>query len=288
MPKIDRITFNFNKYCPVQCKFCYMPFEPEKSIGSLAGWKRVVERIQEFSPSLLSFAGGDPLVYRNFYELLRWLKKDSYVNLNTSGFFLRRELYREIRHKVDSLCLPIDETASMQSRLRYSPADFAKFSANLEFFCQQHGNITINTLLTRENRPHLAEIAELLVTRKLGVWNLYQFWPFDFIENKERFEMNDADFLAAIDELRVAYGDRIDLRGWRSAEREKGYFFVTQLGEVYTVHKDDPRRYAWLGSIFADDIYDRWREHNTDDECNLKFHQIVDREMPGPYTRVEG
>jgi MoaA/NifB/PqqE/SkfB family radical SAM enzyme len=277
--KIDRISFHFNHACPHKCGFCYMPFD-RQGVGTIDLWERILDRAAEFSPDLLSFAGGDPLVYDEFYELLGRLNKRSYINLITTGFYMKKELYAKVHHNVDCICLAFDDVPSKGPSQRYSAPEFSRFEAVLDFVDSLHENITINTLVTPTNRKHLSLIADLLVAKGLQrvKWNLYKFWRFDFIELPERYELDDAMFRTSVRDLIKAH-PTLDIRGWDPDERKMGYFFVTSLGRVYTVDKDDSSRYVFIGSIFDEDVYDRWLVHNTPAEVAMKYHQIVDREI---------
>lgn len=278
--KIDRISFHFNDRCPHDCGFCYMPFD-RKGAGSLDEWLRILDRAAEFSPDLLSFAGGDPCVYKDFYALLDRMTKRSYVNLISTGYYINRALYAPVAHKVDCFCIAFDEVPDLGPVQRYDAREFERFDKVLDFVASLHPNLTINTLVTPANKDHLAGIAEHLQAKGLQrvKWNLYKFWPFEFITGGERYALGDDVFRAAVAGLTSRYGEQLDIVGWHPDERKMGYFFVTSRGEVYTVNKTNPNQYVFLGSIFAADIYDRWLEHNTPDEVSTKYHQIVDREI---------
>jgi MoaA/NifB/PqqE/SkfB family radical SAM enzyme len=278
--KIDRVVFQFNDRCPHKCGFCYMPFD-RKGAGTVDGWLRILDRVAEFQTELLSFAGGDPCVYKNFYELLRRMEKRSYVNLNSTGYYIQKDLYRQVHHKVDSFCIAFDEVPGRGPVQRYDADDFRRFEEVLDFVSSLHENLTISTLVTPANKDHLDGVAQFLVDKGLRTvtWNLYKFWPFEFIEEKERYALADEQFRGAIEGLSARFAGELDIRGWYPDERKTGYFFVTSLGAVYTVDRENANRYAFIGSIFDDAIYDRWLEHNTPDEVATKFHQIADREI---------
>lgn len=280
MPKIDRISFHFNDRCPHKCGFCYMPFD-RKGAGELDGWLRILDRVAEFEPELVSFAGGDPCVYKDFYELLGRMKKRSYVNLISTGYYMKKELYTPVSHQVDCFCIAFDEVPNLGPIQRYDEREFRRFDEIVEFVSSQHTNLTINTLVTPNNKDHLAGIADYLLAKGLAhvKWNLYKFWPFEFIAEGEKYVLTNDAFNAAIERLSSVYAGRLDIRGWHPDERKMGYFFVTSLGEVYTVNKDNANQYVFLGSIFAEDIFEKWSVHNTPDEVATKYHQIVDREI---------
>lgn len=278
--KIDRISFHFNDRCPHKCGFCYMPFD-RRGVGKLEDWLRILDRVAEFQPSLVSFAGGDPCVYKSFYSLLGKMKKESYVNLISTGYYLQKERYRLVSHKIDCFCIAFDEVPNLGPIQRYDEREFRKFDDVLQFVSSMHENLTINTLVTPANKDNLGGIAEYLISKGLNrvKWNLYKFWPFEFIAQGDKYALTNEEFETAISRVSADYSTKLDIRGWHPDERKMGYFFVTSLGEVYTVDKDNSNRYVFLGSIFQEDIFDKWSVHNTPAEVATKYHQIVDREI---------
>jgi hypothetical protein len=122
-------------------------------------------------------------------------------------------------------------------------------------------------------------LANYLINKKLTLWNLYQFWYFDFMSDVDRFFLSDAEFSFEVGRIEEIFGTQLDIRGGLLKERERGYFFVTSRGESYTVCRTNPHHYVFLGSIFQPDIYDRWLEHNCVSDCDKKVAGIVNREI---------
>ena len=276
--KIARVLFQFNDACPNKCPFCYMPFDG-KGVGNIELWLKIVNRLKDFNVELLSLAGGDPLYYDEFYEFVDKIDKFSYINLVTSGRFLDKEKYAKICKKIDSIGLPVDECDKMLKRQRFSQKVFDEVDKNIDYFKSVHDNITINTLVTPINKENLNDIGEYLVAKKLKIWNLYQYWGFDFMKNNSVYQMNDEEFYIELNKMKREFSGVMDVNGWTSTERKYGYFFVTSLGRVYTINKLNHNEYVFIGSIFDENIYEKWLIHNTSEESEKRFHIITDREI---------
>src|SRR5688572_4874076 len=105
-----RVVFNFLERCNMQCPFCYLPFDGERS--SLADWKNIVDRLHAWNVSSITFGGGDPLRYREFPELLSYAahleSRARFIQLDTNAILLRSEHYSLLEQTVDLLGLPLD------------------------------------------------------------------------------------------------------------------------------------------------------------------------------------
>jgi len=254
---IDRVIFNFNSLCPNKCGFCYTPFD-NKGTGNLVLWEKIINRINTFSPKLLSFAGGDPFANLDFYSLITNLEKKCAINIDTCGLFLDKTKFSRICNKIDVIGIPIDDADNMEHRQRYTLNQCKKVLSNLECIRNYTENITIHTLLTSINQDYLVNIAQALMSNKIKTWNIYQFWPFDFIKDKQKYFISDNVFTKIGANINSLFGNMIDLKFKLYSQRKTGYFFVTSLGNVYTINPNNILEYVFIGSIFDSDICEKW------------------------------
>lgn len=256
--KVPRVIFNFNDRCLNGCPFCFTPFDNEGA-GDISLWQRILKEIEKFSPDLISFSGCDPLYYRDFYSLLASTPKRCRWALDTSLVFLDRERFEAVEGKIDLVSTSVDDVQDMPTKQRYSALTLERFWQNFDFVHHLKPNLVAHTLLTPINSPYVASIGEALVAKGVSTWSLYQFWPFDFVPDPERFMIEDAAFAKIGESICARFEDRIDVEWVLRKNRANGYFFVTSLGKVYTtVDRDGVGRYVTLGSIFDEDIYDKW------------------------------
>ena len=256
--KVPRVIFNFNDRCLNGCPFCFTPFDNE-GVGDISLWQRILMEIEKFSPELISFSGCDPLYYRDFYTLLQLSPKRCRWALDTSLVVLDCAQFEKIEGKIDLISTSIDDVRDMPVKQRYSPRTLERFWQNFDFVYHLKPNLVVHTLLTPINSPYVAEIGEKLVEKGVNIWSLYQFWPFDFIPNPERFIIDDVAFTQIGERIRTRFNGCLDVEVVLRKNRANGYFFVTSLGKVYTtVDQDGLGRYVTLGSIFDEDIYEKW------------------------------
>ncbi len=275
---IPRIIFNFNDRCINGCKFCFIPFD-KKGTGELYLWSRIIERAYSFSPELISFSGCDPLMYPDFYRLLETVPKRSKWAVDTSLVYLDRTLFERIYQKIDLISTSIDDVPQMKVRQRYDDDKLRRFFDNFKYVTEKCPNIMAHTLYSRENSEYLPSIADRLISQGVKHWSLYQFWPFDFMgEGAYDFMTDDGEFEKMGRAVAEYCGDRIDFEAVPYKGRANGYFFVSSLGTVYTVLSGDMGRYLTIGSIFDDDIEEKWRQTSSPERAGKILQMKLNRE----------
>lgn len=275
--KIPRIIFNFNDRCLNGCPFCFIPFD-RAGTGTPDLWKRILKRIQDFSPDLISFSGCDPLYYDDFYDVLAESEKNCSWGMDTSLIFLNREKFLKIHKKIDLISTSLDDDTSMPIPQRYSSDKLELFYDNLAYVHSLIPHLVVHTLYTQRNRDYLFKIADTLIEKGISIWSLYQFWPFAFISNSEQFESLNEEFAAAGKRLAEYCKDKIDFDYVHYEGRVNGYFFVSSIGNVYTTVDTQPAKYVQLGSIFDENIYEKWRLNSSPDRAQEILSMKLKRE----------
>jgi MoaA/NifB/PqqE/SkfB family radical SAM enzyme len=235
-----------------------VPFD-NKGVGDLLLWNKIIDRIYEFSPRLLSFSGGDPFAYPNFYDLLLGMDKRCFINVDTSGLYLNSARYANIAKKIDAIGISMDDVDNMINRQRFSQKQCKKVLQNMQILAYYQKQITVHTLLTPLNQEYLCDIAKILISYGIKAWNVYQFWPFSFIHNKQKYFLSDSLFFETREKVNSLFGSLIDIKFKLYTHRATGYFFVTSIGNVYTVNPNNINEYIFIDSIFNSSIYEKWR-----------------------------
>lgn len=275
--KIPRIIFNFNDRCINQCPFCFIPFDG-KGVGTPELWKRILDRMDDFSPDLLSFSGCDPLYYDDFYDVLAEKEKRCLWGVDASLMFLNKSKFANVASKLDLFSSSLDDTPEMPFPQRYSKRRLETFYDNLDFVRKFFPNLVLHTLCTPKNKDYIEKIADFIIDKKIKTWSLYQFWPFEFIENSERFVISDEEFAKIGRRVSNYCQGKTDFEFVFNKGRVNGYFFVSSIGEVYTTVDDTPAKYLRLGSIFDDDIAEKWYYNSTPEKTSQILSLKLNRE----------
>ena len=69
-----KINLHITQKCNYHCRYCFAHFEDHKDL-SIGNWKRIIDNISHDSAvDSINFAGGEPVLYRGFAELLAYAR----------------------------------------------------------------------------------------------------------------------------------------------------------------------------------------------------------------------
>lgn len=277
MQKIPRIVFNFNDRCLNGCPFCFIPFDGTGP-GDVGFWREIIAQANSFAPDMISFSGCDPFYYEGFYELLRTAEKQCCWGVDSSLIWLEKEKFLSCCGRLEQISTSWDDVPTMPVVQRYSSKKYERFINHVEFVLKNMPHLVVHTLFSAKNRNNLEDIADELLKRHIRTWSIYQFWPFDFIKQKEDYITDLRDFTSRTDEVKEYVADRLDLECVPCADRANGYFFVSSKGTVYTTLEGSVGRYKVLGSIFDKDIFEKWERWSNPESAGNILERKLKRE----------
>ena len=87
-----KINFHITERCNYKCKYCFAHFERKKDL-TLEQWKKIIDNVKRSGMvSAINFAGGEPMLYKNFNELLGYAKSSGFeLSLISNGSLLLNE-----------------------------------------------------------------------------------------------------------------------------------------------------------------------------------------------------
>lgn len=87
-----KVNLHITDRCNYKCKYCFAHFNRQKDL-SLEQWKKIIDNLKlSGMVSAINFAGGEPMLYKNFGELLNYAKSSGFeVSLISNGSLLLNE-----------------------------------------------------------------------------------------------------------------------------------------------------------------------------------------------------
>jgi MoaA/NifB/PqqE/SkfB family radical SAM enzyme len=125
--KLKLVHLQLTSRCNLKCSFCgqwgvngFMKKESHKDI-SLSEWKKVIDSIERHCPDGLPQIcvwGGEPLIYKDFDALMKYIRQKGFViGLVTNGVLLR-EHAKTVEKYVSSLYVSLDGSEEIHERSR--------------------------------------------------------------------------------------------------------------------------------------------------------------------------
>ena len=94
------VVWNCTKSCNLKCVHCYMDSENKPYAGELTTQeaKRFIDQLAEFNVPVLLFSGGEPLMRRDFFDLVQYtVNKGIRATISTNGTLIDKSTARDIK-----------------------------------------------------------------------------------------------------------------------------------------------------------------------------------------------
>lgn len=163
--------------------------------------------IRRFRPLICSVSGGEPLLRKNYDELLAGIRPwCHYLMIITNGALLNEESALRLRAAgVDQLTISLDFFSDKHSEVRKIEGLFSHISKMAPLLASKGYNICLNTIIMDSNFEDVVKIAQ--ASREWGV--SVSFSSFCTLKANEESEMVRADRLQ---QLRALVGELKNLK----------------------------------------------------------------------------
>jgi MoaA/NifB/PqqE/SkfB family radical SAM enzyme len=252
-----RFIINFDDTCNMRCPYCYVPFT--KRPVNFRRLADVLVRCSELGFKVVTFGGGDPLLYPDFRKALRIAAGLGFViHVDTNAIGLCDADLDVFDCAVSLVGLPLDgPNRLVHGLMRGAEHHFDRVIAAIGMLRGRKPKVKINTVVGRYNLATLGNIKHILDKTSISIWSLYQFMPLhDAACTRSCYDITKADFLSSAGDLsdspytiEVCPGDT----------RRDSYIFVTPHGDVYTHCVNDETKYDRLGVVFQEDWIERYQ-----------------------------
>jgi MoaA/NifB/PqqE/SkfB family radical SAM enzyme len=220
--------------------------------------KRIVERSAQIGFKVITFGGGDPMLYSFLPDLIEAAKYCGlfvHVDTNAIGLQCTPETAKLLVSGIDLLGLPLDgPRPEIHNQIRSASSHFELVLGRLKWLAPFRHKTKINTLVSKFNARSISEMVSLIKDLSPARWSLYQYWPLSFGKNVANKHLISAqEFSHCMDAL-PALIDEVRVEANPIPLRRLTYPFVAQDGTVYLHHISDPSAYEFLGPIFNDEV----------------------------------
>ena len=242
--------------CNYDCGFCWRVLDHADL--SLDDALLVTDRLAEAGARKISWAGGEPLLWRGIEQLIEHTSNLGIESmLITNGSRLEHVWPLGVPDYLDWLTLPLEgvgEDINVQCG-----RDVGHFDRTLRLLYQYRDRsvkLKINSVATKKNAWRLLEIVPLLSRLNIRRWKVFQFYPVRGFaqENEAEFILDNEEFEA----LRVALCKAVEsdaaeceLVVESTADLDRSYFTLAPDAAVYV---SDHGRDVYLGNALTDDI----------------------------------
>ena len=177
------VVWEVTRACSLHCQHCPMGAEPQRSpleLSTYEGYK-TIDQIATLEPSRFVISGGDPLERDDVFQFIEYAKRrglDPAIALSPTAELTQQAMATIARKGASRIVVSIDDvTALRHDALRGIPGTFAATLDAIRWARQSGIVVEINTLVSRRNAAHLADVLDLLLSLGAETWNLYFLVP---------------------------------------------------------------------------------------------------------------
>lgn len=217
-----RYFFELTYRCNLCCPYCYVGEERKKDELSTDEWKNVIKQIPFYS--IVTLVGGEPLVRKDFSEILYAVSKKTFgkVNTVTNGILMDENIIEDfIRSNMVLLSVSLDGYGENHDKNRAKGGIWNKIIKNLE-------NLQERKRVLKKTRP-MVDIKTIVLENNLDdlpkLYKMCSEMNFDFLSIS--FLRNNN--LKQNSNLRDVFGEEF----WQTKYPIEPYFDLEHFEEVY-------------------------------------------------------
>ena len=173
------LSWNITRKCNLKCPHCYINATQQEPINELTTdeAKNLIDQICEVSKPLLILSGGEPLLRKDVYELVRYsAEKGLKMGLGSNGSLIDAVAAKKLKDAgIDTISISLDSHIPEQhERFRGVKGSWGKAVGAIRALRQNGVLVQINTTVTQQNYDQIDDIMSL--SEKLGVENFHLFF----------------------------------------------------------------------------------------------------------------
>ena len=178
----EEIMIEIIPRCNFHCEFCFNKISFAKKGRKIKEFsaeyvKKIINGIIKSQIKIVRFTGGEPLLRRDIFELLKYAKDGGLeTRLNTNGSLIDLKTAKKLKRIVDNVLIPIESwTEAKESKISgFKNALKKKIEAIKLLKKQEIQVVRAGTVVTEENILNFDKIADLISGLPLDEWELYR------------------------------------------------------------------------------------------------------------------
>jgi len=214
-----RYFFELTYQCNLNCPYCYVGVDRKKNELTTQEWFKIIDQIPW--SSFVTLVGGEPLIRKDFIQILEHTAKKTFGKLNvvTNGILMNDEIIDAfIRTKMMLLSVSLDGYGETHDKNRGKEGVFEQVVSNLENLNSKKGKskpmVDIKTIVLENNLDDLPKLYQLCEEMN------FNFLSISFLRNNN-LKQNSV--------LRETFGEEFYAQKYPI----KPYFDMEHFKEVY-------------------------------------------------------
>lgn len=168
--------------CNFNCQFCFNKISFAKNGRNIKEFstayvKKIIDGIAKAGIKIVRFTGGEPLLRKDIFELMKYAKKKGLgIYLNTNGSLVTMDVAKKLKGIVDNVLIPIEGYRRKDEKRLTEKGDSLTRKINAIKLLRK-AKITVvraGTVVIRENILNLEKLARFIFRLPIDSWELYR------------------------------------------------------------------------------------------------------------------
>ena len=173
------ISWNLSRECNLKCPHCYINATTQhlKNELSTEEAKNLIDQILEVSRPLLVLSGGEPLLRKDAFELIRYgVAKGLKMGLGSNGSLIDNKVAKRLKEAgIETVSISLDSNIPEQhDEFRGVNGSWEKAVSAIKALRENEVLVQVNTTVTQQNYGQIDDIMSL--AEKIGVENFHLFF----------------------------------------------------------------------------------------------------------------
>lgn len=173
------VSWNVTRKCNLKCPHCYINATKEELPNELSTEeaKKLIDQICEVSKPLLILSGGEPLLRKDIFELVRYgTEKGLKMGLGSNGALLDDAAAKKLKEAgIKTVSISLDSSIpERHDEFRGVAGSWEKAVSAIKALKENGVLVQVNTTVTQQNHAEIDEIMSL--AEQLGVENFHLFF----------------------------------------------------------------------------------------------------------------
>jgi radical SAM protein with 4Fe4S-binding SPASM domain len=173
------ISWNLTRKCNLKCSHCYINATTQNFTDELSTEesKLLIDQVSEVSRPLLILSGGEPLLRKDVFELIRYgTEKGLKMAMGSNGFLLDNAVAKQLKEAgIKTVSISLDSKIPEQhDEFRGVSGSWEKAISAIKALRENDVLVQVNTTVTQQNYNEIDDIMSL--AEEIGVENFHLFF----------------------------------------------------------------------------------------------------------------
>lgn len=248
------LQWHLTSACSNHCKHCYM--ERNRRILPLEDCKKVIDDFKSLLErwdcnGRIHFTGGDPLLYPNFYDLLKYSRSqipNVMIGILGNPELLTEKTIEVLKEQgVHSYQMSIDGLESTHDFIRY-PGSFKETIRKIRLLKKYNVRTVVMSTVSKLNLNEIPQLIDLMASEEIDLFGFHRFVPMGTGEKlREAALISPQEYRAFLLEIYKKYKEYGESYTFWGGGEPLWFLLESEIGEVNELTKGDDKNLIYSG-----------------------------------------